>query len=450
MLRKLLLSLVLIAPAMTQADLLQGLKFYKNKDYDKAKTEFESLLPLGNSGAAFNLAVMAMYGQGEPQDLVRAYAYFSLANYLKQSGTDKALQHIETLITPEQKQQAMLLLAQIQNNTIPPYSANEPDPRPLSPLRIADKRTEPDYPIGAAKRGISGFSVVQFVIDKEGEVVFAQTQRGLPEEVFAKASVKAIRKWKFKPGPAASIQTVRLDYNMRPLTDTDGAEVPAVKLINSLQQYAWPAALNGSAEHQYHAAAVFDYLQTEDDVYATTSTVAVQPPTLADLATTKTGFGLPMQAFSGKALIQVNADLQIETVQPLLGTVPALLGTIIPGLPQGSYRIEPFDEYFGSGKPQSFATDKMYVKPLHALPQEWTSSYWLDQAARNGMTTAQKVRAMQQPYWASYLQQQKEPTALGWHAIELMTQNSPQAKAALAIAKEAGFKTTSELEELFQ
>lgn len=281
-------------------------------------------------------------------------------------------------------------------------------------------------------------------------MVFAQTQRGLPEGVFAAASEKAIRKWKFKPGPAASIQTVRLDYSLRPLKETDDTEEPSVRLINSLQQSAWPAALNGSAEHQYHAAAVFDYLQSEDDVYATASTAAVQPPTVSDLATKKTGFGLPMQAFSGKALIQVNTNSQIETVQPLLGTVPALTGTIIPGLQQGSFRIEPFDEYFGSGKPQSFAADKMYVKPLHALPQEWTSAYWLDQAARNGMTTAQKVRAMQQPYWATYLQQQKEPTALGWYAIELMTQNSPQAKAALATAKEAGFKTTSELEELFQ
>ncbi|MDP5186427.1 MAG: SEL1-like repeat protein, partial [Alishewanella sp.] len=78
----LVLGLLLLSFGV-RADWLSALQAYENKQYAVAKTGFTNLLPLGNANAAFNLGVMAYYGEGQEVDLEQALTYFLLAEQLQ-------------------------------------------------------------------------------------------------------------------------------------------------------------------------------------------------------------------------------------------------------------------------------------------------------------------------------------------------------------------------------
>ena len=57
----------------------------------------------------------------------------------------------------------------------------------------------PQYPAGAANRGIEGYVTLSFTIDENGMVQNPSIIDAEPEGVFEKASLKAIKRFKFKP-----------------------------------------------------------------------------------------------------------------------------------------------------------------------------------------------------------------------------------------------------------
>jgi len=64
---------------------------------------------------------------------------------------------------------------------------------------IALVRIPPRYPRSASRRGIEGVVTVSFTITKEGQVRNPVVVEATPENIFDKAALKAILKWKFKP-----------------------------------------------------------------------------------------------------------------------------------------------------------------------------------------------------------------------------------------------------------
>jgi len=60
-------------------------------------------------------------------------------------------------------------------------------------------RTKPKYPRSAARRGLEGVVTISFTITKTGGVRGASVIRATPKNVFDKAALKAIMKWKFQP-----------------------------------------------------------------------------------------------------------------------------------------------------------------------------------------------------------------------------------------------------------
>lgn len=446
------MAMVVLISTIAQADLSQSVKLYQEKNYSQARTDFETLTKLGNARAAFNLGVMALYGEGEAKDPVRAYAYFSFAHQLGYAKAAEVLQQHSTTVTASQQQQAKQLSAQMLQNALPVYSANEPAPTHQEMFRTTLRRDHPKYPVDAVRKGISGFALAQLVVDQQGAVVYAKTHYGLPDLVFAKATETALRRWKYNPAPAITIHTVRMEFSLDPVNNlsAQGKKLRNTQ-IQLVQQQAWPGALAGSAAQQLFLAGLLDYLQNQSRTYALVDQPVITPPTLADLShLVEEGKSYKIPAFIGEAFLVVNATQQLQSVQPISGTVPLLSGASIPGLTQGVYKIKPRDLNYGKSEPVIYATDQMHIEPMFTVPMEWTSSYWLDQAARNGHLTAQRARAVYQPYWANYLQQQNDPEALGWFAIELLSQNKvPEAKTAFDKAKKAGFRSSSDLDALF-
>lgn len=78
-------------------------------------------------------------------------------------------------------------------------------PRQLPPGEL--KRTRyvpPEYPKDALKRGLGGEVRVRFTLDADGKVKSAEVVNASPAEVFDRAALDAVRRWRFKPPAAGS------------------------------------------------------------------------------------------------------------------------------------------------------------------------------------------------------------------------------------------------------
>lgn len=453
MLRKLLYGSVLLASFIVQADLYQAGQFYHQQKYQLAKTEFEHLLSLGNELAAFNLGVMAMKAQGMEQDLPLAYLYFLIAAELDHPNAKSGLDALDIELTAEQKQQAHHKLALWENRVVPSY-AKMLEQRKSALVIVAPgnqpeviERIEPKYPVSAARKGTQGFASVRFLIDEQGEVVYAKTQHSFPAGVFDEVSEQALRQWRYQPSSSKSIGRITLDYSLA----VGGQEQWRKKLMQSLIKDSWPAAKAGVAYSQYTNAILLNYLDQSSSGVVDLNLSTQELPQLSDFKT-ETARAVPMPAFHGSALLKVDQQKKLEQLTVLSGEVPFTQGDKLGFINKaGDYKIAPWDLNYNTGKAPLYAKDQMYLKQISYLPKEWTDEFWLDQAARNGLLEAQRARAQFDKGWANYLQQQKDPVALGWQAIELLTEKkNEQAKAIFNQAKSAGFEATAELELLFQ
>ena len=60
-------------------------------------------------------------------------------------------------------------------------------------------RVNPQYPLRAAERGIEGWVEVQFTISRTGTVKDPFVLNAKPKNIFNRAALRAIRKWKYNP-----------------------------------------------------------------------------------------------------------------------------------------------------------------------------------------------------------------------------------------------------------
>jgi periplasmic protein TonB len=99
-------------------------------------------------------------------------------------------------------------------------------PPPAGPLRVGGdvkapvivNRADPDYTESARKARIAGIVIVEAIIDKQGNVDEVKIIKGLPMGL-ADEAVKAVRKWKFKPGthngqPVATIFNLTVNFRL--------------------------------------------------------------------------------------------------------------------------------------------------------------------------------------------------------------------------------------------
>ena len=60
-------------------------------------------------------------------------------------------------------------------------------------------RVQPQYPFRAANQGLEGWVLVEFTITKLGTVKDVQVIESKPAFLFDRATIRAIKRWKFKP-----------------------------------------------------------------------------------------------------------------------------------------------------------------------------------------------------------------------------------------------------------
>jgi periplasmic protein TonB len=77
--------------------------------------------------------------------------------------------------------------------------ANSDEPPPVVQEAKLIRRVNPDYPSTAKKEGISGFVDLQVRVSQQGIVKDVTVVTSSPPEVFDKAALAAVRKWKYDP-----------------------------------------------------------------------------------------------------------------------------------------------------------------------------------------------------------------------------------------------------------
>jgi len=61
-------------------------------------------------------------------------------------------------------------------------------------------RLQPVYPVHARMRRIEGVVVVEFVVGEDGRTRDIETVHSQPGDTFVNAAIRAIRRWRFRPG----------------------------------------------------------------------------------------------------------------------------------------------------------------------------------------------------------------------------------------------------------
>lgn len=438
--------LLLFVSGAVKADMQQALHAYENKDFAKAKQQFELLLPLGNEIAAFNLGAMAYQAEGQPQDLVRAIAYFGLAADQGYSQAEVILQQISVQATTEQLSQAAQHLAELKQQRIinPPvtdYVANEPQPDPI-------KRVHPVYPKEAAFKGVFGYSAMRFLVDKDGSVATIDMLDEYPVRVFSRVSQRALSRWKFQASDQQQLGYVSLDYSI-----SDSAAIgpgnSCSKVEPQIEEHQlWQHAVNGSTEHQLVLGTLLELCRIQSRARFRVDNSVPLTETMPDLRifTPQQPPKISAEAFYGEALVQVDNSgvvLQELDFKLLPGKgVRSLIGAQVSGA-GGTALYQVIGTNGDSG-------NLISVKPVHTIGPGQSGRYWWQSAARNGNKQAQRLMAAYDLQWEHYLVLQQDPQAMAWAGVRLMIEGKREQGMALleqAIAK--NYQPAKEMKKQF-
>ncbi|MBU0913084.1 MAG: TonB family protein [Gammaproteobacteria bacterium] len=414
---KSLLATSLFISSLAQADLLDALKYYDQKDYAKAQTEFASLLPLGNETAAFNLAVMHQEGQGTTVDLVKTQAYLQLAYSLGDKRSERLAKALYTKLTPAEQQQANASFEQL----VKVVQINNPamDEQPAAKVPEPISRKEPMYPINAVRRGLFGFADARFLIDEKGKVQGVEIVNGYPKGTFDTATKNALSAWKYQPTGQKHIGRVSLSYTL-------GNVVLSKKHIDKLikEHKLFDFALAGSPGHQYMLGSLLRLVN--NNVFAKLEEDPAQP-LAAD-------FSLPAELFSQsylepKYLAGFKGNARVTTDEQ--GKVTAVLESN----PLSKTQLEAMllgQKLHAKAKAGQYAISAIINenrvsinKVLHLSPY-YSSNYWLLTAAKNGHLDAQRLMAARSDEWENYMLQQNDAQVQTWAGVNKILQGEQE------------------------
>lgn len=113
------------------------------------------------------------------------------------------------------------VLAAIEDCETAEQLTDIPDTPGSAPL-VAIKKRQPKYPKWARSRGLEGYSVVEYAISSDGEVINPTIVESKPKGVFNRTSLQAIREYLFEPpevnGEGVSVQGLQTKfvYQLKP------------------------------------------------------------------------------------------------------------------------------------------------------------------------------------------------------------------------------------------
>lgn len=431
--------LALFSCGLAQAGMLEGLKAYENKNYTEAKQQFAELIPLGNDVAAFNLGAMAYQGEGQEKDLSAALAYFMLAAELKHPQAKEILQSEIKNVTELQLEQANQHFEQLKRKVV--IVATDLDKRRDDSLPQPIKRVNPEYPVNAARNGQFGFVNLRFLVDEQGQVTAVDTLDAYPEKVFEKASIRAVKRWRYQPSGQKHLMKVQLSYSL-----SGGVKVSAVEETVA-EHNLWDYAVAGSPQHQLALGMLLSLVEIQSH-----NSFWYNPElplaTAADFSIYQKRAELrpDFDGFWGYAVVRVAADgtitEQIKTDFEPRSEVTDLVGLKLKGNVETEvYRLHRRSDIRSKG---------VSVTPSIETSKAMSGKFWWEQAAKNGNKDAQRIMAAYDKQWEDYLLGQNDAEVMAWTGTRLILEGQRDQGIKLleqAIAK--NYKPAAEMKKQF-
>lgn len=219
-----LVFMLLASPTfIVRADFNSALDAYEAEDYKSAFEEFTRLAEIGEKRAQFNLGIMFFQGQFVKRDVNKAYAWTKLATTYDSSSEQE--RNIHEVIAGKVGD---MTLAEAEFQSLAANYADDVLLERLYPVLIeqgksmsfdavAVKTVMPKFPHDAARKGITGYVSLKFDLDKLGNPRNIRIAEAYPENVFEKASLKAVSRWRFEPAKDENdnpIESFDVSYKM--------------------------------------------------------------------------------------------------------------------------------------------------------------------------------------------------------------------------------------------
>ncbi|KKO43906.1 hypothetical protein WG68_18380 [Arsukibacterium ikkense] len=442
--RTILILLLTLLSFNAYSDWLASLYAYENKNYPAAKAGFQELLPLGNADAAFNLGVMAYYGEGQQVNITEALQFFLLAEKLQHDQVASIVKRIYQEADTEQRALAESAAATafakiiIKQNSAPYQLSMEPGPMQISaPM--------PDIPDDVSRKHPFGYIVVQFVVNGDGKVQVVDAVDGFPEGAFDSYTYRAMRRWQFEATGKPHLLSKQLNFWVTGSMNARSAN----QVLH--HQNLWAHAQIGSGKHQEMLGSVLNLIEMVSGalVYVAERSVEseIKPDVSEWFSTKKQEIVLP--SLDGVAHVQTNERgviVRLLNVDQLKQPEPEkLMGVRISGAGEGLFRLS---NSVTQGRSFSRVNKKelILVKQYVPVNEELTSLYWWKKAAVNGDRRAQRILGAQRQDWQFYLLQQGDPVATAWHGARLILDGErSEGQALLQQAAAAGYSQATEL-----
>jgi TonB family protein len=405
--RKYAAAVLLLLHTALYADNFSAMQAYQQQDFAKAGREFALLVPLGNSLAAYNLAVMAYLGQGETKNPLKAHKFALLAKHLGSEDADTLLKKTSTELEASAQQQAAAEAHSLFLSLLPDYQLelrSEGYSQMLNPVHTV----APAYPATLGTAEQNGRVRVKILIDEAGTVQVADVVDAFPAKLFNKVALRAVKQWRY---PAYDKKRIHFaDFNFR-LSPPSKAAYEKVFKSKQLFDYA----LAGSNQHQAMIAGLLNVL-----TLGHSARVVIDPKLSGDPGT------LPDELFSHPELWtdlsvdglegivrlvtgdkhQVTAVLE-SSVLPLEEMAKKLTGQTLGTLPAGVFILESQTQH------TAIAQQEFRIAPLY------DGQFWMMQAAQNGNIAAQRVVAATNIEWEEYRAEQGDAQFQAWLGARL-------------------------------
>jgi|JI7StandDraft_1071085.scaffolds.fasta_scaffold00691_6 TonB family protein len=399
---------------VAKADFLVGLYAYENGDYTKAHYEFSELLPLGNAQAAYNLAAMALNGNGMKADAVKALAYMQFAAHQGHKDAAHLISRFRQNLSHEQLQQSQVIFQRLTNAVVISKQRTEPD---VSTYRALVKITEPMYPLKASNNRQFGYVSLRVLVNEAGNVEVVDTIDSFPEGVFEKSAITAVQQWRYEPKTHKTIQKIQLRFTAGRI------EHHAVRKILSRSKL-WELAGADSAKHQEIMGSLLYMLQFNSpiELHANEELPLVIGKLPNELFSYSELDDIKIDDFDGWAKVEVNNKGRVtkildrsneQSTKGLQLGYHLNIGKIAPGL----YRLS-----------KSWR-DKISVQRILEVSPSHDPEFWWSLAAKNGNRRAQQILATKDPQWENYLIQQQDPAVQAWLGTKLLISTEASARA---------------------
>lgn len=434
-----LLPLLLTASLSCQADMLQALQAYQKQDFATAASKFTELLPLGNEVASFNLAAMALNGEGQPKNTSKALTYLMLAAELKHPQAAALLQKLSAEVPTAELQQAELQFQQLQQQVKINIFSGEEEDNKLLPLPI--KRMEPRYPVEAARKGQFGYVTLRLLVDEAGKVAAVDTLDSFPKQVFEKSAIAALKQWRYQADGQKHIRKINLSFALE-------GGVNLRKVDKTIADYKlWDGAVAGVPQHQLVLGTLLEMVaiqsgnRPEFDASQPLSAqldLSLFKPTPAPKAAIKGFYGYAKVSTDEKGIIT-----KVHYFQPdVENAQPELLGQQLTG------KVKAGD--YGLSRHKFNREPKIYVRHLQQAPLTLSAKYWWSEAAKNGDPDAQRIMAAYHDDWEQFLLSQQHAEVMAWAGTRLLLEGQREQGLHLldqAIAK--NYPLATELKKQF-